>query len=189
MATYIHRRYSQHGWIPSLVTRQQHSSGDRVHTDRAGTQPARFSQQGAIQCVPSVLCVPFFSHFWYRSCPRLPSQAYSFPSPSLPPCYRCTPSRFVPGMATCGPLGIGPTVKRATSGYREPGCLLPGLDFSGLLVTGALRAAFMAGMQGIGVPTVGFTAGLTTASDTAAWASMAGVGRADTSPITPRCCT
>ena len=33
MATYIHRRYSQHGWIPSLVTRQQHNPGDRVHTD------------------------------------------------------------------------------------------------------------------------------------------------------------
>ena len=74
------------------------------------------------------------------------------PSPLLPQCFRSTLSRFVPGTATCGLRDIGPTGKRVI--YWVPGTwvLAPGLDFSGLPVTGALRVAFMPGTQGIGVP-------------------------------------
>ncbi len=52
---------------------------------------------------------------------------------------------------------------------------------------GLCRRPLCAGMPVTGVPTLAFTAGLTTASAMAAWASLAGVGKADTSPITPLC--
>ena len=75
-----------------------------------------------------------------------------FPSPSLRPCCPCTRSRFVPGMAISGPPGIGPTAKPATTGYREPGCLLPSPVFSGLPATGALVAASILACRLLGPP-------------------------------------